>query len=104
MGDKHEPVAPDKDAAAGHDESSRVEAAPGQDLRADRETNYAQGSWIGGGRAQTMLSAERLSDAFKSDPTHDPAHDSSWRTHKVEEDGAPPSDEPPEARPGGDRR
>jgi len=56
------------------------------DLRADRETNYAQGSWIGGGRTQPMLSAERLSDAFESDPTHDPKHDSSWRTHKVEED------------------
>ena len=59
------------------------------DLRADRESEYSQGSWVGGGRVQAILSAERLSDAFKSDPAHDHKHDSSWRTHKVEEDQDP---------------
>ena len=72
---------------------------PPDELRADRETNYAQGSWIGGGRIQTMLSAERLSDAFASDPDKDPPHDGSWHTHKVEEDDRPqPSDDSHDAR------
>ena len=36
-----------------------------------------------------MLSAERLAGAFASDPKHDPKHDHSWRTHKIEEDDEP---------------
>jgi hypothetical protein len=53
---------------------------------ADRESNWAQGSFTSGGSNMPFLSVERLKDAFDSDSTHDPKHDSSWRTHKIEED------------------
>ena len=53
---------------------------------ADRESNWAQGSWTAGGANMPFLSVERLKDAFSSDSRHDLKHDSSWRTHKIEED------------------
>lgn len=96
MADEDERDAADQKVGTGGDAPGDKDTPPGRELRADRETNYAQGSWIGGGRAQTMLSAERLSDAFKSDPTHDPRHDDSWRTHEVEEDEPEDRHKPPE--------
>ena len=69
-------------------EDSGHEKPDNDDQRADRETNYAQSSWTGTGWA-TMLSAERLAGAFASDPKHDPKHDRSWHTHKIEEDDEP---------------
>jgi hypothetical protein len=53
---------------------------------ADRESNWAQGSFTSGGANMPFLSVERLKDAFASDPKHDLKHDSSWRTHKIEQD------------------
>ena len=76
------------------DKKSNKDEPADDDLRADRESNHSQGSWVGGGDIQPMLSAERLKDAFTSDPEHDAKHDSSWRTHKIEEDERP--DEPGE--------
>ena len=53
---------------------------------ADRESNWAQGSFTSGGSNMPFLSVERLKDAFDGDSRHDPKHDSSWRSHKIEED------------------
>jgi len=70
----------------------RDESEPGKERSdhdkpsADRESNWAQGSWTAGGSNMPFLSVERLKDAFSSDSTHDPKHDSSWRTRKIEED------------------
>ncbi len=70
------------------DEPKEERSDPTRPL-ADRESNWAQGSFTSGGSNMPFLSAERLKDAFASDPKHDLKHDSSWRTHKIEEDDEP---------------
>lgn len=62
------------------DESER------DDSLADRSGRYAEESWTGEVMTGRHLSLKRLKGAFAHGPAAKPRHDSSWRTHKIEED------------------
>jgi hypothetical protein len=56
----------------------------------DSDSEFAQQSWVGGGRVQQILSADRLKEATETDGDMKAHADKSWHTHSVEEEKVDP--------------